>query len=159
MFKTDSILRLVALIAACASLVHGHIQMTTPYALNSTFNPQTPENFKDYSMTASLVKNGPYPCKGYIAPEMESVATWKAGQKVGVTLSGSAIHGGGSCQFSMSYDKGVTWNVILSYMGGCLEDSMTIQVPVPTESPSGEALFAWTWFNYMGKRRIFLLSS
>lgn len=129
--------------------------MSWPYPLHSTFNPKTPEAVKAYSNTSPLLADGVYPCKGYInspagSPYMDSVVTWKAGQAVNVTLAGSATHLGGSCQFSMSYDQGATWNVIKSYMGGCLTDSTTIDVDIPSEAPSGDALFAWTWFNNAG---------
>jgi hypothetical protein len=156
MFTYHKTLTLTALIAACASSANAHMQMSWPYPLHSTFNPKTPESAKDYSMTSPLLTDGIYPCKGFInspsgSPYMDSVVTWKAGQTVNVTLAGTATHKGGSCQFSMSYDEGATWNVIKSYVGGCLTDSTTIDVDLPSEAPSGEALFAWTWFNHAGK--------
>jgi hypothetical protein len=167
MFTNSISLKLGALLLTCASLVHGHLQMYTPFALHSKFDPKNGEGKIDYSMTGSLAKGGPYPCKGYIDDSMHSVATWKAGESVDVVLAGTAIHGGGSCQFSMSYDKGATWNVILSYIGGCILDAdstkkeiqfkglpytlRTMPVDIPAEAPPGEALFAWTWFNYEGE--------
>ena len=67
------------------------------------------------------------------------------------SLAGSATHGGGSCQFSLSYDGGNTWAVIHSIIGGCpLNSAYTFSVP--TNIPSGNALFAWTWFNKVGNR-------
>lgn len=87
---------------------------------------------------------------------MDSVVSWKAGQTVNVTLAGTATHHGGSCQFSMSYDGGSTWNVIQSYIGGCVTDSTTIDVDIPSEAPSGDALFAWTWFNTAGNREMYM---
>ena len=67
------------------------------------------------------------------------------------SLSGSATHGGGSCQFSLSYDGGSTWAVIHSIIGGCpLNSAYTFSVP--NNIPSGNALFAWTWFNKVGNR-------
>ena len=68
-----------------------------------------------------------------------------------ISLAGSATHGGGSCQFSLSYDGGSTWAVIHSIIGGCpLNSAYTF--PVPNNIPSGNALFAWTWFNKVGNR-------
>lgn len=156
MFTHYRTLTFSALIAACASSVNAHMQMSWPYPLHSTFNPKTPEDAKDYSMTSPLIADGIYPCKGFInnpagSPYMDSVVTWKAGQTVNVTMAGTATHKGGSCQFSMSYDQGATWNVIQSYIGGCMTDSTTIDIALPSEAPSGEALFAWTWFNHAGK--------
>src|SRR5205085_6344412 len=61
-----------------------------------------------------------------------------------ISLAGSATHGGGSCQFSLSYDRGSTWAVIHSIIGGCpLNSAYTFSVP--NNIPSGNALFAWTW--------------
>lgn len=156
MFSQHKSFTLAALIAVCASSANAHMQLSWPYPLHSTFNPKTPENAKEYSMTSPLLAGGTYPCKGFInnpagSPYMDSVVTWKAGQAINVTVAGSATHLGGSCQFSMSYDQGATWNVIQSYMGGCLTDSTTIDVDIPSEAPSGDALFSWTWFNHAGK--------
>ncbi|KAJ9108978.1 hypothetical protein QFC21_000301 [Naganishia friedmannii] len=152
---------MAALMAICASTASAHIQMSWPYPLHSTFNPKTPESAKDYSMTSPLLADGVYPCKGFInnpsgSPYMDSVVSWKAGQTVNVTLAGTATHHGGSCQFSMSYDSGSTWNVIQSYIGGCVTDSNIIDVAIPSEAPSGDALFAWTWFNTAGNREMYM---
>jgi hypothetical protein len=67
-------------------------------------------------MTAPLTTDGlGWPCKGYInnpsgSPYMDSVVSWKAGDSVTAKFAGTASHLGGSCQFSMSYDEGKTWN-------------------------------------------------
>ncbi|KAJ9097351.1 hypothetical protein QFC19_006819 [Naganishia cerealis] len=161
MFTAHTSLRFAALAAICASTASAHMQMSWPYPLHSTFNPKTPESAKDYSMTSPLITDGVYPCKGFInnpsgSPYMDSVVSWKAGQTVNVTLAGTATHHGGSCQFSMSYDGGSTWNVIQSYIGGCVTDSTTIDVAIPSEAPSGDALFAWTWFNTAGNREMYM---
>lgn len=46
-----------------------------------------------------------FACKGYqqdVPGKSQAVETIKAGQQYEVTLDGSAVHGGGSCQFSLS---------------------------------------------------------
>lgn len=86
---------------------------------------------------------------------MYSRVTWDAGSTVNYTIAGTATHGGGSCQMSMSYDNGTTWNVIQSWMGGCPIDAMTAEVTIPTDAPSGYALFAWGWFNLEGNREMY----
>lgn len=46
-----------------------------------------------------------FACKGYqsdVPGKSHAVATVKAGQQFEVALDGSATHGGGSCQFSLS---------------------------------------------------------
>ncbi len=85
---------------------------------------------------------------------MDSTITWSAGSTVNYTIAGSATHGGGSCQLSMSYDLGKSWNVIFSQIGGCLIDGMTTSVVIPPEAPSGEALLSWSWFNLLGNREM-----
>ncbi|KAL7422423.1 hypothetical protein Q5752_003071 [Cryptotrichosporon argae] len=138
--------------------VLAHCQLAWPYPLHSALNPATPEDIKDYSMTSPLVSSGTYPCKGYInnpASDMFSTATWTAGSTYNYTIVGTATHGGGSCQLAMSYDDGATWNVILSLVGGCLVDGMTQEFTLPAEAPSGDALFAWNWFNREGNREMY----
>ena len=92
--------------------------------------------------------------QGYQDPSAPSVATWASGSTVNYTVAGTAIHGGGSCQLSMSYDEGKTWNVIQSIIGGCLIDGLTEEVVIPADAPSGDALFAWGWFNLVGNREM-----
>ncbi|TYJ55791.1 hypothetical protein B9479_003569 [Cryptococcus floricola] len=145
-----------SLLAASSALAH--IQMAWPYPLHSALNPATPEALKDYSMTSPLVTDGTYPCKGFIttADDMGSNAEWSAGSTINYTLVGTATHGGGSCQLSMSYDNGDTWSVIFSQIGGCPDStSMTTDVTIPSDAPSGQALFAWGWFNLQGNREMY----
>jgi hypothetical protein len=81
-----------------------------------TLNPSTPEANRDYSQTAPLPSGGGgFPCKGYInnpsgSPLMDSVTTIQAGSTLSTKFAGTASHRGGSCQWSMSYDMGATWN-------------------------------------------------
>lgn len=133
---------------------HAHMEMTWPYPFKSKWNPANPRagDAIDWSMTNPL---GVYPCKGHIDPSAPAVATWSAGSSVNYTVAGSAIHGGGSCQISMSYDQGKTWNVIYSIIGGCLVEGLTQDVTIPSDAPSGDALFAWSWFNLVGNREMY----
>lgn len=63
------------------------------------------------------------------------------------SISGSAVHGGGSCQGALSYDKGNTWIVIKSWVGNCPHATpggdQTLKLPIPSDAPSGVAVFAW----------------
>ncbi|WRT68564.1 uncharacterized protein IL334_005541 [Kwoniella shivajii] len=147
---------LTSLLLASGALAH--CQLAWPYPLHSPLNPATPEAIKDYSMTSPLISDGTYPCKGFInnpSSDMTSVATYSAGSTMNFTIAGTATHGGGSCQISMSYDEGSTWNVIFSQVGGCLIDGMTTDITIPSDAPSGEALFAWGWFNRQGNREMY----
>ena len=86
---------------------------------------------------------------------MGAVDTYSAGSSINYTIAGTATHGGGSCQISMSYDLGATWSVIFSYVGGCLIEGLTTSLTIPTDAPSGEALFSWSWFNLLGNREMY----
>ncbi|KAL1649209.1 hypothetical protein SLS58_001783 [Diplodia intermedia] len=68
-------------------------------------------------------------------------------------ISQPAVHGGGTCQLSISLDvppkKDSTFKVIKTIEGGCpgldsKPENFTYQIP--QSIPSGKAVFAWTWF-------------
>ncbi|KAL8279131.1 hypothetical protein RQP46_008387 [Phenoliferia psychrophenolica] len=152
---------LAALAAATVSLAH--IELIFPPGINSKYDPQTLEANKDYSMTTDFCAQGygfAYPCKGYntaaLIGALNPVATLEAGTNFQVNMTGSATHGGGSCQFALSYDQGKTFAVIASVIGGCpLAEAYTI--PVPKDVPAGtKALFAWTWQNLVGNREEYM---
>jgi hypothetical protein len=112
-----------------------------------------------------------FPCKQrngvYDVTEMNY---WKAGERQSVSFSGTAVHGGGSCQFSVTTDlqptKSSRWKVIHSVVGGCpasatgnLEPGQradTFDFFVPGGMPSGKYTFAWTWFNRRGRREMYM---
>lgn len=39
-----------------------------------------------------------------------------------------------------------------------MAESKTLGFDLPSESPSGEAIFSWTWFNHFGKREMYQVS-
>jgi hypothetical protein len=89
---------------------------------------------------------------------MAPTVTWDAGSTINVTLTGTATHNGGSCQFALSYDNGTTWSTIYSYVGGCMIDTLNYDMQLPSESPSGTAIFAWMWENHSGNREMYMVS-
>ncbi|KAL7936029.1 hypothetical protein V8C35DRAFT_247417 [Trichoderma chlorosporum] len=152
---------LAAAVLGLAAVVSGHMEMKSPPPFRSKYNPNSGQDI-DYSMTSPLEASGSdFPCKGYQkllgTPEGKSVATWAPGGSYGFTITGSANHGGGSCQASLSYDKGQTWKVIHSYIGGCPpQQDSNWNFTVPTDAPAGDAMFAWTWFNNIGNREMYM---
>ncbi|KAI8688707.1 hypothetical protein NCS55_00125000 [Fusarium keratoplasticum] len=150
-----------ALALGLAGLAQAHMEMTNPPPFKSKANPHANGDV-DYSMTAPLeAGGGNFPCKGYHSlfgtPAGASVADWKAGGSYSMTITGGANHGGGSCQASLSFDKGETWKVIHSYVGNCPGAGTTsYDFKVPADTPSGEAIFAWTWFNQIGNREMYM---
>ncbi|KAI9637578.1 uncharacterized protein MKK02DRAFT_32393 [Dioszegia hungarica] len=154
--KSSTVLSLFAF----AGVALAHLQMQNPYPIKSQQNPAVSNDDKDYSYTAPLVANGlPYPCKGYLgaAPSLLTPQkSWPAGTTQSFTIAPpGAVHGGGSCQLSLSYDMGKTWNVIFSYIGGCMAEDLTNSFVIPKAAPSGEAVFSWTWFNRLGNREMY----
>lgn len=142
------------------SLASAHMDLCYPPSLRYQFNPNVPSNLIDYSLTSPLKPDGSdFPCKGYQSDlgsaAGASVATWAVGGTYNFTVGGDARHNGGSCQISLSYDKGKSFTVIHSYVGGCpLQD--TYNFVLPADAPTGAALFAWTWFNEVGNREMYM---
>ncbi|QPG95430.1 hypothetical protein C2857_000635 [Epichloe festucae Fl1] len=150
----------LSVLGGFAALTAAHMQMSYPPPFRSRHNPYTDTTDTDYSMTSPLESSGSdFPCKGYHAlldtPQGRSVAAWRAGQSYNITVEGSATHGGGSCQVSLSYDRGGSWRALRSYVGGC-PLSPAWAFTLPGDAPSGEALVAWSWFNRLGNREMYM---
>ncbi|KAF7528123.1 hypothetical protein PCG10_001410 [Penicillium crustosum] len=138
-----------------ASTVSAHMQLSKPYPIRSPLNKDA-KGEKDYSYTNPLSTSGSdYPCKGYANDDFEAVDTWAPGSSQEMTLEGSAVHDGGSCQLALTYDQGKTFKVIESIEGDC-PIAKKYQFDVPSDAPSGNALFAWTWFNKVGNREMYM---
>ncbi|KAJ9486664.1 hypothetical protein VN97_g6664 [Penicillium thymicola] len=138
-----------------ASTVSAHMQLSKPYPIRSPLNKDA-KGQKDYSYTNPLSTSGSdYPCKGYADDDFEAVDTWTPGSSQEMSLEGSAVHGGGSCQLALTYDQGKTFKVIESIEGDCPIDKK-YKFDVPSDAPSGDALFAWTWFNKVGNREMYM---
>ncbi|KAJ5497510.1 hypothetical protein N7463_009497 [Penicillium fimorum] len=138
-----------------ATAVSAHMQLSKPYPIRSPLNKDG-KGEKDYSYTNPLSSSGSdYPCKGYAKDKFEAVATWAPGSSQEMTLEGSAVHDGGSCQLALTYDQGKTFKVIESIEGDC-PIAKKYQFEVPSDAPSGDALFAWTWFNKVGNREMYM---
>ena len=69
-----------------------------------------------------------------------------------------ASHGGGHCQWALSYDDGKTWVVIKTLIRECLRDAgadYSVPVQIPANAPSGKATFMWLWNNAVGNRELY----
>lgn len=158
-------IRIIMKLSIAASLLgllalgaNAHMEVMSPPPFRSRYNSYTTDI--DYSMTNPLSGSGSdFPCKGYHSllgtSQGQSVATWKPGSTQTMTVAGSATHNGGSCQVSLSYDKGKTFKVIHSYIGNCpLKTSWSFTLP--NDTPAGSALFAWSWWNNLGNREMYM---
>ncbi len=140
-----------------------HMLMSYPPSLKYKGNPFSGSQV-DSDLTSPLSADGSnFPCKGSLnllgTSAGQPVASWTGGQQYNMTISGGAPHGGGSCQASISTDNGATFRVIHSYVGQCPSPSggdSSFNFKVPSDTPAGTALFAWTWFNQVGNREMYM---
>ncbi|KAH7347931.1 hypothetical protein B0T11DRAFT_303047 [Plectosphaerella cucumerina] len=150
------------LLAGLQAMVCAHMEMTFPPPLRSKANPFAAGDV-DFDMTSPLDASGAdFPCKGYLnllgTDAAQPVTTFAGGQTYNMTIGGGAAHEGGSCQASLSFDKGKTFTVIKSIVGGCpLSGTSSFDFTVPADVPTAnDAVFAWTWFNKIGNREMYM---
>ncbi|KAJ5675366.1 hypothetical protein N7462_008263 [Penicillium macrosclerotiorum] len=147
------------------SLVGAHLVMVDP----------VPYNF-DSSDNSPLDADGSnFPCKitgDYTVTEENYMVK---GETQSMTFHGGTTHGGGSCQISITSDRApsnsTTWDVIMSIEGGCMDEtesdsnigtSATMVTPfspnftIPDSFDAGEYTIAWTWFNRIGSREMYM---
>lgn len=146
--------------AALVALVSAHMEMSYPPPYRSKFNQLASKKASDY-ITPLSPSGSDYPCKGFVSdfgtPDGASVATWAAGSQQKMTIVGGADHNGGSCQALISVDKGSSWKVIHSYIGNCpVNGGQDFPFRVPGDTPNGDQIFAWTWFNKVGNREMYM---
>jgi len=134
-------------------LTEAHIQLSQPFPIRSPLDPANSWQYKDYDYLSPLEKSGRnFPCKGWHTDRpIRTTAKYIAGENYTVKFDGSASHSGGSCQLSLSFDEGTSFKVIKSMVGGC-PVTKVYDFHIPTDTPSGTALFAWTWLNHEGNR-------
>lgn len=131
-------------------LITAHMAMAEPPALRYKTNPHKTQEDYDYSSPLSPTGSN-FPCKGYHkdlgTPGATPVREYSAGGTYQLILAGSATHAGGSCQLSLSYDGGSSWEVFKSFIGGCVNpdpgSDQTFSFTIPPGAADGEALFAW----------------
>jgi hypothetical protein len=159
-----TIMKTFPVLGAClamAASVAAHMELKNPPALRSSYNPYTGGDI-DWDIRSPLDSDGSnFPCKGYASlmgtPKGKSVATWSPGGTYSMTITGNTPHKGGSCQASVSYDRGSSWKVIRSYIGNCpVNGDSSYSFTLPSDLPTGEMLFGWSWFNNEGNREMYM---
>ncbi|KAK7733085.1 hypothetical protein SLS53_008273 [Cytospora paraplurivora] len=153
---------ITALAALMGTTASAHMQMQVPAPFNSKFNPYTPFDSIDYSMTSPLSSDGSnYPCKGYHrllgTDAGRPTGTFEVGKPASIKVSGGAIHNGGSCQVSLSTDGAKTFTVLKSIIGNCPADfDVDLGFEIPPDAPTGDAVLAWSWHNRVGNREMYM---
>ncbi|KAH6620096.1 hypothetical protein C7974DRAFT_398893 [Boeremia exigua] len=130
--------------AALCAYTNAHITMESPVPFSAdkiTSDPISAENF---------------PCKSKLGFTVTKMNAMAVGEQQTISFKGTAVHGGGSCQLSVTTDTEPTENskfkVIKSIEGGCPGVDGTTnsyQFEIPDSVPNGKATFAWTWFSKM----------
>ncbi|KAK0383569.1 hypothetical protein NLU13_9480 [Sarocladium strictum] len=154
------------LVAGLATLASAHIKMSNPVPYGAATLNNSP-----------LAADGSdFPCKQragvYDAAGASNVYAQGSSQQL--KFIGSAVHGGGSCQVSITTDlkpnANSKWKVIKSIEGGCpakdtvgnLPDNAAGAVPftygytIPDELAAGNYTIAWTWQNKVGNRELYM---
>ncbi|KAJ2799612.1 hypothetical protein H4R21_003486 [Coemansia helicoidea] len=165
--------------AALAGLAAAHISVISPCPRYSPIGencPAIPPG--EVADTGDKAINGPIssvelggtmPLCRHTTPFATPAAVWTAGQAVQIKFNPSAaIHSGGNCQFSISYDNGATFAVIHEELQYCFlgaKPSGLTNTPsilqytfnLPSDLPSSDkAVFAWTWVNASGNREFYM---
>ncbi|KAF2259922.1 hypothetical protein CC78DRAFT_474207 [Lojkania enalia] len=156
-----------------AAIASGHMHLHYPPTLKGDNNPFTqgeadmylnyPFGCCDQPVEKSQI------CKGHLdlldTDEGQPVVTWAPGQNANFSLSGQSIektqenveggtHWGGSCQCAISVDKGQTFRVVKTWQGACPHreggidpENQVFDFQIPSDIPTGNAVFAWGWVN------------
>ncbi|KAH8590998.1 hypothetical protein B0O99DRAFT_281018 [Bisporella sp. PMI_857] len=126
------------------------------------------------------LSNGPLAADGSDFPCKSSsytggtTTTLTPGSSQPLDFTGTAVHGGGSCQISITYDavpnKQSTWKVLHSYISGCPAEGTNENVgndaskprpfnypfEIDERLPAGKATLAWSWINKIGNREFYM---
>ncbi|KAN0080802.1 hypothetical protein V8E54_004006, partial [Elaphomyces granulatus] len=165
-------LNIVAMVAALlfTSLADAHMKLNTP-------EPFDKANLNNSPLAAD---GSDFPCKlrptVYDLPagtDRSTINVMKIGDPQPLSFIGSAVHGGGSCQVSLTTDpkpsKDTKWQVIHSIMGGCPANvpgnlpenangngATTFNYSIPDGITPGQYTLAWTWLNRIGNREFYM---
>jgi hypothetical protein len=130
--------------AALFATASAHIIMESPV-------PYSVDKIDNSPITASQ-----FPCKSQNGFTVSTMNNMAVGKQQTIKFKGTAVHGGGSCQLSVTMDTAPTENsvfkVIKSIEGGCPGVDGTVNeynFELPASIPNGKATFAWTWFSKM----------
>ncbi|OHW94645.1 hypothetical protein CSPAE12_06734 [Colletotrichum incanum] len=147
-----------------ATVASAHMKMASPVpydAANLDNSPLEPSGSN-------------FPCKSSSYNAAGASNVYAQGATGELSFIGSAVHGGGSCQVSITYDakpdKNSVWKVIKSIEGGCpaknaagnLGDNANqvnqdkYDFTIPDDMPAGNGTIAWTWFNKIGNREMYM---
>ncbi|KAK4547382.1 hypothetical protein LTR36_001038 [Oleoguttula mirabilis] len=108
-----------------------------------------------------------YPCKLRTGVyDITAMNNMVVGQSMELSFTGSASHGGGTCQLAITTDlepaANTTFKLIQTFEGGCPiqadgnDGTHPFTFDLPTGTPNGRLTFAWMWYNRVGNREIYM---
>lgn len=145
-----------------SSISNGHLIMQSPVPFGvDTLNNSPLVDAKPGSSGSD------FPCKlrtgVYDITAMNTIAT---GADVELSFTGSASHGGGTCQLAITTDlepaANTTFKLIQTFEGGCPiqadgnDGTHPFTFQLPADTPNGRLTFAWMWYNRIGNREIYM---
>ncbi|KAK7911332.1 hypothetical protein PG985_013813 [Apiospora marii] len=138
----------------------------------------SPKPFTTPQLKQAPLAGGDFPCQGTPGGTFSAGANmnqFELGSQQTLKWIGTAVHGGGSCQISISYDTNPTpesvWKVIHSIEGGCparnlndnrspanaaAPDPDTYDYKIPDNIPTGKATISVSWLNRIGNREFYM---
>jgi len=159
-----SLLAMVSILPGPNVVVEAHVGLLHPCARSSPRagcpKPSSGQKI-DYDLNSPIgtYSSKTYPlCKNTVPSKTRTV--YKAGQSIKTDYTIGASHGGGHCQWALSYDAGKTWVVLKTMIRGCLKgtklgQTYSVSVPLPKNAPNGKAVFMWLWNNAQGNRELY----
>ncbi|KAH7114216.1 hypothetical protein B0J11DRAFT_510953 [Dendryphion nanum] len=142
---------ILADVALFLSSAFAHMLMANPVPFNNPANGPLKPDGSDY------------PCQ--ITPDkpfyIKAMNIWTVGTQEALSFTGTAVHGGGSCQISYTTDimptKNSKFKVIYSVEGGCPGKltAETFNFTIPKELPNGQGSMSWSWANRIGNREFY----
>jgi hypothetical protein len=159
---------IIVAVFGLATLGRSHMKMSTPTPYGKSSLDTDPLSFNGSDFPCKQ-RTGVYDIEG-------ATNTMPLGSVQPLEFIGIIVHGGGSCQVSITYDLQPTnlsvFKVIHSIEGGCRAkdtqgnldsgtatspDPFTYSFTVPPSLPTGNATVAWTWFNKEGNREMYMV--
>jgi len=153
-------------LASLATFASAHMLMNNPVPYGKS-NLNNGPLLADGSDFPCKLREGTYDLQG-------ASNVYAQGSTQQLSFTGQAVHGGGSCQVSITTDenpdKNSVWKVIKSIEGGCpakgqegnmggdpdAEDPYKYSYTIPKELAAGKYTIAWTWFNKIGNREMYM---
>lgn len=157
-------------VTVLATAASAHMKITSPVPFNNAALNNSPleADGSNFPCKVGTVNGVTYD----LIRDASNVYAQGSTQKL--AFLGSVVHGGGSCQISVTTDaqpdKNSVWKVIKSIEGGCpakdqtgnmgedanFVDPYTYDYTIPKELQAGNYTLAWTWFNKVGNREMYM---